>query len=63
MTRLPVYTKESAPKESVPLIEKVLNNNGFLPNLIAVLAGSPQALSTYLNVGASNATTSLPSRA
>ncbi|CAM5200742.1 carboxymuconolactone decarboxylase family protein [Oligella ureolytica] len=47
MTRLPVYTKESAPKESVPLIEKVLNNNGFLPNLIAVLAGSPQTRSTY----------------
>ena len=59
MSRLPLYTKESAPQETSPLIEKVLKNNGFLPNLIAVLAASPQALSTYLNVGASNATTSL----
>lgn len=34
-------------------------NNGFLPNLIGVLAHSPAALETYVTVGAINAATSL----
>lgn len=51
MSRLPVHSAESAPEASRPLIEKVQANNGFVPNLIGVLAGSPQALETYLGRG------------
>ncbi len=59
MSRLPIYSPDTAPEDSRPLIEKVLANNGFIPNLIGVLAGSPQALETYLGVGATNARGSL----
>lgn len=59
MSRLPVHSAESAPEASRPLIEKVQANNGFVPNLIGVLASSPQALETYLGVGATNGKSSL----
>lgn len=59
MPRLSIFSKESAPEASRPLIDKVQTNNGFVPNLIGVLAGSPQALETYLGVGATNAKASL----
>jgi len=36
-----------------------LASNGFLPNLIGVLAHAPAALETYMTVGAINARTSL----
>lgn len=59
MSRLPVFAAESAPEASRPLLEQVKANNGFVPNLIGVLAGSPQALETYLGVGATNGRNSL----
>ncbi len=40
-------------------MEAAEKNNGFLPNLIGVLANSPAALAMYQDVGALNATTSL----
>lgn len=55
MSRLPVYSADSAPADSRPMVEKVQTNNGFVPNLIGVLAGAPQALETYLGVGVINA--------
>lgn len=59
MSRLPLYDAASAPETSRPLIEKVQTANGFLPNLIGVLAGAPQALETYLTVGSLNAKSTL----
>lgn len=59
MSRLAIHTHESAPQESREYIETVRKNNGFVPNLIGVLAASPQAIATYLQVGATNAKTSL----
>ena len=59
MSRLTLHTKDTAPEASRPFVEKAIANNGFLPNLIGVLANSPQALQTYLTVSGINAETSL----
>lgn len=59
MTRLTLHTAESAPAASRPLVERAIQNNGFLPNLIGILANSPLALETYLTVGSINARATL----
>jgi AhpD family alkylhydroperoxidase len=59
MSRIPVLTAATAPAESQTFLEKSLANNGFLPNLIGVLAHAPAALETYMTVGAINGATSL----
>ena len=59
MPRLPLQTVDSAPADSKPFVEKALANNGFLPNLIGVLANAPVALETYLTVSGINARASL----
>jgi len=59
MSRLTLHTLASAPADSRPFVEKAVANNGFLPNLIGVLANSPQALETYMTVSGINARTSL----
>jgi len=46
MTRLTLHTLETAPEASRPWVQQALNNNGFLPNLIGVLANAPAALET-----------------
>ncbi|RYF28035.1 MAG: carboxymuconolactone decarboxylase family protein [Comamonadaceae bacterium] len=60
MSRIPVHTLDSAPPASQPLVQQALANNGFLPNLIGVLAGAPVALETYLTVAGINGRASLP---
>jgi len=60
MSRLPLQTSLSAPEASKPFVDKALANNGFLPNLIAVLANAPVALETYLTVSGINARAALP---
>lgn len=60
MTRLTLYTLDSAPPESRPRVERALAANGFLPNLIGVLAGAPVALETYQAVSEINGRASLP---
>lgn len=55
MARLTLHTVDTAPEASRPFVERALAGNGFLPNLIAVLANSPQALETYVTVGQINA--------
>ncbi len=55
MARLTLHTPETAPEASRPFVERALAANGFLPNLIAILANSPQALETYVTVGQINA--------
>ncbi|MDQ8024296.1 MAG: carboxymuconolactone decarboxylase family protein [Moraxellaceae bacterium] len=59
MSRLTVHTLDSAPADSRPFVERAIASNGFLPNLIGVLAGAPVALETYLTVSGINARASL----
>ena len=59
MTRLTLHTLDSAPADSRAFVEKAIAGNGFLPNLIGVLANAPLALETYMTVGAINARASL----
>ena len=59
MARLTVHTVETAPEAAKPRIEAALKNNGFIPNLIGVLANAPEALAFYQEVGKLNAANSL----
>ncbi len=59
MSRLPINTVASAPEEAKVRIEAVEKANGFVPNLIGVLANAPTALEMYQEVGKINARTSL----
>jgi AhpD family alkylhydroperoxidase len=59
MSRIAILNVADAPAASQPFVEKSLANNGFLPNLIGVLANAPVALETYMTVGAINARASL----
>lgn len=64
MPRLPLRTIENAPEEAKPRLEAAEKNNGFLPNLVRLLANAPIALETYQTVSAINgrASLSLPER-
>lgn len=59
MTRLTLHTAASAPAASQPLVQRAIQANGFLPNLIGVLANAPVALETYLTVSEINSRASL----
>ncbi|QLB12177.1 putative peroxidase-related enzyme [Bisgaardia hudsonensis] len=59
MARLTVHSISSAPEEAKARMEAVQRNNGFIPNLIGVLANSPQALAFYQEIGKMNGTNSL----
>jgi len=59
MTRLTLRTLDTAPADSRPFVEKAIANNGYLPNLIGVLANAPVALETYLTVAGINGRASL----
>lgn len=59
MARLTVHTTDTAPKEAKERIEAVQKANGFIPNLIGVLANSPQALAFYQEIGKLNSSNSL----
>lgn len=59
MTRLTLHTPQSAPPESRPRVDRALAVNGFLPNLIGVLAGAPAALEAYQTVAEINGRASL----
>lgn len=59
MARLTVNTLETAPEKAKERMEMVQKANGFIPNLIGVLANSPQALEVYQEVGKINSRTSL----
>lgn len=59
MSRLTIQTVDTAPAEASERLLTAQKNNGFLPNLIGVLANAPTALETYQVVGAINARTGL----
>jgi uncharacterized peroxidase-related enzyme len=50
MSRITVQSIESAPPASRPYLEKAKVKNGFVPNLLGVLANAPTAIETYLTV-------------
>lgn len=54
MSRITVQGLESAPEASRPYLEKAKAKNGFIPNLLGVLANAPTALETYLTVSEIN---------
>ncbi|MCU1716672.1 carboxymuconolactone decarboxylase family protein [Pseudomonas sp. 5P_3.1_Bac2] len=59
MSRVTLQTLETAPQEAQPFLQNALNNSGFIPNLLAVLANAPAALETYVTVSALNGKASL----
>lgn len=59
MSRLPLRSIEDAPAEAQPRLETALQNNGFLPNLVRLLANAPVALETYQTVSGINGRASL----
>ena len=59
MPRLPLRTVEDAPEEARERLAAAEKNNGYLPNLLRVLANAPVALETYLTVGGINGRASL----
>lgn len=59
MSRLPLRTIEDAPEEARERLKAAEKNNGYLPNLLRVLANAPVALETYLTVGGINGRASL----
>ncbi|HUH86934.1 MAG TPA: carboxymuconolactone decarboxylase family protein [Pusillimonas sp.] len=59
MSRLTIQTIETAADEAKERLSNAQKANGFLPNLLGVLANAPTALETYQVVGGINARTSL----
>ena len=47
-----VHTLESAPAKSVPLMERLTDEIGFVPNMAAVIAESPALLSVFVELRA-----------
>src|ERR1700746_941554 len=59
MSNLPLRTIEDAPPAAQELLAAAEKRNGFLPNLLRVLANAPVALEAYLTVSGINARSSL----
>jgi uncharacterized peroxidase-related enzyme len=59
MARLPLRTIEDAPESAKAGLTSAQTNNGFLPNLVRLLANAPTALEAYQTVSAINARGSL----
>ncbi len=50
MSRITLQSIASAPAASRPYLEKAQARNGFIPNLLGVLANAPVALEAYLTL-------------
>jgi uncharacterized peroxidase-related enzyme len=59
MTRLPLRSIEDAPEDAKERLQRAEKNNGFLPNLVRLLANAPAALETYQTVSGINAKSGL----
>jgi raw score 15.00 len=59
MSQFQIHSIDSAPEASQEALKAVQLANGFIPNLIGVLANAPTALETYRTVGAINGRNSL----
>lgn len=51
MSQFQIHTIDTAPEAAKEALTAVKNANGFIPNLIGVLANAPTALETYRTVG------------
>ncbi len=51
MDSLTIHSTHDAPAPSKPLLEAAQKKFGMVPNLLGVLAASPQALWAYMNLG------------
>ncbi|MFG1318694.1 carboxymuconolactone decarboxylase family protein [Xanthobacter autotrophicus] len=59
MARAPLRSLDDAPADAKELLAAAEARNGFLPNLLRVLANAPVALETYLTVSGINPLSSL----
>ncbi len=59
MSRLPLRTIDDAPEEAKVRLKNAEKNNGFLPNLLRILANAPAALEAYQTVADINARSGL----
>ena len=59
MTRINLQKKEDAVEVSKNYLEAAQRNSGFIPNLLSVLANSPQAISAYVTLSEINNKNSL----
>jgi AhpD family alkylhydroperoxidase len=59
VSRLPMRTVTDAPESTRASLIASERTNGYLPNLLRILANSPVALETYLSVSRINARSSL----
>lgn len=59
MPRISLQTPETAPEGSRAYLEAAKAKNGFIPNLLGVLAHAPTVIETYLTVSEINGRTSL----
>ncbi|MDW1161956.1 carboxymuconolactone decarboxylase family protein [Mannheimia haemolytica] len=59
MSQFQIHTIESAPETAQEALKAVQQANGFIPNLIGVLANALTALETYRTVGGINSRNSL----
>ncbi|AEI02345.1 hypothetical protein OCA5_c12030 [Afipia carboxidovorans OM5] len=59
MTRLPILNAATAPEAAKERVQNAEKANGFLPNLIGLLANAPVALETYQTVSGINARSGL----
>ncbi len=59
MSRIPLRTVENAPAEAKERLAGAERANGYIPNLLRILANAPVALETYQTVSAINARASL----
>lgn len=59
MARLTLQTIEDAPDDAKARLSNAEKNNGFLPNLLRLLANAPVALEAYQTLGSINSRASL----
>lgn len=55
MPRISLHDLDSAPAPAQPLLRQAVQSNGYLSNLLAVLAHSPVSLEAYLTLSKLNA--------
>src|SRR6188474_1480366 len=53
MTKFPIHTVKSAPESAAPILEQLQARVGFVPNLAATMAGTPNLLEAYAGISAS----------
>jgi alkylhydroperoxidase family enzyme len=50
MSRFPLYTVDNAPAQSKPVLQKLHETFGMIPNIAAAMAGSPVLINGFIGV-------------